>query len=58
MLDDEYRAIFFQNDAFAEEQMAPLYRTEFISHFPKLKITKRPKKLKNKIIRAAPYANI
>ena len=57
MLESEYRELYYSEDKFYEKDLPPLWKTEFISHFPDIEIKPRPKKLKNKIIKSAPYAN-
>jgi hypothetical protein len=58
MLENEYHRIYSNPEKFQAQDHTNLYRSEFITKFPDVEIKPRPKKLKSKIVKAAPYANI
>ena len=52
-----YNEFYFDQNRFTEAERAHPANYEFISHFPDIEIKPRSQKLKDKIIRSAPYAN-
>ena len=54
---DKHEHTYLSEKRWLEGNLEPPHVYTFLTHFPDIEIQPRPRKLKNKLIRSAPYAN-